>query len=225
MNEARWLTENNVYQMTKYLRDEHGAARKKAGRRKLRLFNAACFRLIWPALGDLARRVVEMLEREADGLPVEGAAALKDEVAVEFDKLTPAQGFHYYCTLALRQALSSDLGWAVEEVTIRLSYAQRETDAPHRDVHPEFIRPWEETQDVHAALAREVFGNPFRPLPKRKFPAELRGLAQACYEDPAHYPLLADALADIGEDEAAAHCRLPDHVKGCHVVDWVLGKA
>ena len=72
----------------------------------------------------------------------------------------------------------------------------------------------------HADLLREIFGNPFRPPAKRKFPAEVRGLAQACYDD----PVLADALDDLGEDEAAAHCRRPGHVRGCHVVDWVLGR-
>ena len=75
-----------------------------------------------------------------------------------------------------------------------------------------------------AELAREIFGNPFRPLPKRKFPAEVVGLAQACYDDHAHYPLLADALDDLSEADAAAHCRQPGHVRGCHVVDWVLGR-
>jgi hypothetical protein len=79
------------------------------------------------------------------------------------------------------------------------------------------------TQRRHAELLREIFGNPFRPPAKRRFTAELRGLALACYDDQSHYPLLADALADVGEDEAAAHCRLPAHVRGCHVVDWILG--
>ena len=50
------------------------------------------------------------------------------------------------------------------------------------------------------------------------------GLAQACYDDQSHYPLMADALADLGEEAAAAHCRQPRHVKGCHVVDWILGR-
>jgi hypothetical protein len=77
-----------------------------------------------------------------------------------------------------------------------------------------------------AELVREVFGNPFRPLPARKFPGEVRALAQACFDgDHAAYPVLADALADLGEDEAAEHCRLTGHVRGCHVVDWILGRA
>jgi hypothetical protein len=85
------------------------------------------------------------------------------------------------------------------------------------DARPE-ARSWQ------ANLLREIFGNPFRPPAKRSFPSEVRGLAQACDDDHAHYPLLADALDDAGEVEAAAHCRQTSHVKGCHVVDWILGK-
>jgi hypothetical protein len=49
-------------------------------------------------------------------------------------------------------------------------------------------------------------------------------LARACHEgDHGLYPLLADALAELGEEQAARHCREPSHLRGCHVVDWVLG--
>jgi hypothetical protein len=41
-------------------------------------------------------------------------------------------------------------------------------------------------------------------------------------------PILADALQDAGcdNDEVLSHCRDPnaDHVRGCWVVDLVLGK-
>ena len=73
-------------------------------------------------------------------------------------------------------------------------------------------------------LTREVFGNPFRPPPPRRFPPEVRGLAEACFDDATNYPLLADALADLGEEAAADHCRTAGHVRGCHVVDWVAGR-
>jgi hypothetical protein len=40
-------------------------------------------------------------------------------------------------------------------------------------------------------------------------------------------PILADALEDGGCDEPSvlAHCRGGSHVRGCWVVDLVLGKA
>src|SRR5262249_26088683 len=46
MNEQQWLTGNAIL-MLWHLRGEHGVARKKVGRRKLRLFVVACFRRFW----------------------------------------------------------------------------------------------------------------------------------------------------------------------------------
>ena len=73
-------------------------------------------------------------------------------------------------------------------------------------------------------VLREIVGNPFRPLRPRHFEPELVELARAIHEgDAALYQLLADALDDLGEHEAASHCRTAKHLRGCHVVDWVLG--
>src|SRR5262249_11316991 len=77
-------------------------------------------------------------------------------------------------------------------------------------------------------LLRDILGNPFRPLRPRLIPPHVLGLAQVCY---AAFPtvggdflVLADALDDLGEGRAAAHCREALHVKGCHVLDWIMGK-
>jgi hypothetical protein len=83
-------------------------------------------------------------------------------------------------------------------------------------------------QRQQLALLRCVFANPFRPLPPRSFPAHVGGLARAIYaafpvvsED---YAVLADALEELGEAGAAAHCRTELHAKGCHVLDWIAGR-
>jgi hypothetical protein len=77
-------------------------------------------------------------------------------------------------------------------------------------------------------LLRCLFGNPFRPLVKRPCPAHLQGLASSCESAfPAvspDYRILADALEELGEDQAAAHCREETHARGCHVIDWILGR-
>jgi hypothetical protein len=71
-------------------------------------------------------------------------------------------------------------------------------------------------------------GNPWRPLPPRAFPAHVTGLARTIYAAfPAvspEYAILADALEELGEADAAAHCRTGLHARGCHVVDWITGK-
>jgi hypothetical protein len=80
-------------------------------------------------------------------------------------------------------------------------------------------------------LLRDIFGNPFRPV---TFAPDWRtdtavSLAQQMYEARkfSAMPILADALQDAGcdNDDILAHCRGEGpHVRGCWVVDLVLGK-
>jgi hypothetical protein len=80
-------------------------------------------------------------------------------------------------------------------------------------------------------VAREFFGNPFRPV---NFSPSWRTdtavlLARQMYDarDFSAMPILADALQDAGcdNDDLLNHCRGPGpHVRGCWVCDLVLGK-
>jgi hypothetical protein len=80
-------------------------------------------------------------------------------------------------------------------------------------------------------MLRDIFGNPFRPV---VFSAAWRtdtalSLARQMYDsrDFSAMPILADALQDAGcdSDDVLNHCRQPgEHVRGCWVVDLVLGK-
>ncbi|MBM3983893.1 MAG: hypothetical protein FJ304_27220 [Planctomycetes bacterium] len=83
-----------------------------------------------------------------------------------------------------------------------------------------------------AAFLRDIFGNPFRPV---AFSSEWRTdtaltLARTMYESRefSAMPILADALQDAGcdSDDILNHCRdtAQVHVRGCWVVDLVLGK-
>jgi len=83
-----------------------------------------------------------------------------------------------------------------------------------------------------AAIIREVFGNPFRPVafnPAWRTDTAI-AIARTMYDSREFgaMPILADALQDAGcEDEAILnHCRDANqpHVRGCWVVDLVLGK-
>jgi hypothetical protein len=88
--------------------------------------------------------------------------------------------------------------------------------------------------DVPATLVgllRDIFGNPFHPV---AFSHEWRtdtalSLARTMYESRefSAMPILADALQDAGcdSDDILTHCRGEGpHVRGCWVVDLVLGK-
>jgi hypothetical protein len=90
---------------------------------------------------------------------------------------------------------------------------------------------WHVELSAICGLLRDVFGNPFRPI---AFSPEWRSatavsVARRMYEahDFSALPELADALQDARCDNADIldHCRGPGpHVRGCWVVDLVLGK-
>ncbi len=81
-------------------------------------------------------------------------------------------------------------------------------------------------------LLRDIFGNPFRPVPfSPKWATDTAvSLARTMYEsrDFSAMPILADAFQDAGCDseDILNHCRDVNatHVRGCWVVDRVLGK-
>jgi hypothetical protein len=80
-------------------------------------------------------------------------------------------------------------------------------------------------------LLRDIFGNPFRRVavdPAWLTPGVVE-LARTIYEGRAfeRMPELADALEEAGCHDSAilGHCRVPgEHVRGCWVVDALLGK-
>jgi hypothetical protein len=84
---------------------------------------------------------------------------------------------------------------------------------------------------VLCGLIRDVFGNPFRSVifsPEWRTDTTL-SLTLQMYDtrEFSAMPILADALQDAGCDNADIldHCRGPGpHVRGCWVVDLVLGK-
>ena len=101
-----------------------------------------------------------------------------------------------------------------------------------RSINSTAPAPVADEGSAHTKIARDIFGNPFRPIalvPAWRT-ATVISLAQAIY-DGRHFdrlPILADALEDAGCTDAAIldHCRQPgEHARGCWVVDLVLGKS
>jgi hypothetical protein len=87
-------------------------------------------------------------------------------------------------------------------------------------------------REVLVAIIRDIYGNPFRPVacdPTWRNDTVV-SLAKHTYEsrDFSAMPILADALQDAGceNEDILNHCRDPKqvHVRGCWVVDVVLGK-
>jgi hypothetical protein len=83
-----------------------------------------------------------------------------------------------------------------------------------------------------STLLRDIFGNPFRPvaIDPAWLTSTVLALARQMYDsrDFSAMPILADALQDAGCDSADLldHCRSDGpHVRGCWVVDLVLGRS
>jgi hypothetical protein len=201
MDEATWLSSTHFQKMFSYLKSGQGTALTKGGRRKLRLLACACCRLLlWHLpVRDCDRKAVEAAEAFAEGL-IDGEALAAAQQACS----SP-------WTATITKAASAAYGVPLEALAAlapedRLANRKRLCD-----------------------LVREIFGNPFRPLGHRVFPAHVVALAGECYDAfPAvsdRFLILADALDDLGEEQAAEHCRQRDHARGCHVLDTILGRS
>jgi hypothetical protein len=91
---------------------------------------------------------------------------------------------------------------------------------------------WHAELDAIAALIRDIFGNPFRPvaLDPAWLTTDVLALARGIYADRVfdRMGIFADALQDAGceNEDVLFHCRAANqvHARGCWVLDLVLGK-
>jgi hypothetical protein len=194
--------------------------------RKEKLLSAACFRRIWHLLKtEQGRKAVEVLERYVDGeaTPEQLAEAQEDAWQSNIEIPNPEGN-----NLPETQALAA-IGLSASLIDLLIRVA--EATAWEKVGTPEAVS--EPEQRSQCVLVRDIFGNPFRPA---TFDAAWRtstavALARGMYEsrDFSAMPILADALQDAGcdNDDILNHCRDPHatHVRGCWVVDLVLGKS
>ncbi|OAI46029.1 hypothetical protein AYO44_12160 [Planctomycetaceae bacterium SCGC AG-212-F19] len=178
--------------------------------RKLRLFYCGCSRWLWFLLEERSREAVRTIEQYADGL------AKKEEL----------QAARQAARAVVNAASTSD---RMKYDAANLPFSAAEVGSK-RGLHNCFPG-WPVSESDQVAMLRDIFGNPFRPVtvdPGWRT-SNVLGLAQTIYDDRAfdRMPILADALEDAGctNGELLNHCRLPGvHVRGCWVVDLVLGK-
>jgi hypothetical protein len=219
MTEKQWLACKSPMSMLRHL---HG----QGGGRKLRLFAAACCRRAWDRLTDeRSRRAVEAAERLADGEATTKELAAAWRSAWRVSARRTEDDSRYVAAAACYAADSLIWGGAYDAA-----------GAVARHAGQRKARPGEEKAQV--ALLRDLFGNPFRPASVSPAwqTAEVVALAQAAYDeralpsgtlDATRLAVLADALEEAGCTDADIlnHCRQPGvHVRGCWVVDLLLGK-
>jgi hypothetical protein len=246
MTEAEWLDcEDDPWEMFESL----GAARTE---RKSRLFVVACLRRIWAILDDeRSRRLVEIAERHLEGAATddEWATSTSDAVhvhqeAAERTMRLPSAGVGRspeYDTAATRVvwAFGVAIGLGRGVVDTRFPTLEEQVLRVISQASSVFSKPPLPTDELYNAellaqchLLRDIFGTLFRPAtfsPAWRTDTVL-SLAGQMYEsrDFGAMPILADALQDAGcdNDDILGHCRDANatHVRGCWVVDLVLGK-
>jgi hypothetical protein len=212
----------------------------KTDRRCLRLFACACCRLIWPLIPNgPSRRAVEISDHFADGLV---SAADLQEAEAQARSVHALGTGAWLAAWAATEAAGIDAEtaaawvptWAAEaagEAAARAALASKDS-IPVDDLGS---AAWRQQRQLQSALLRDIFHSPSR-LSVQIDPSCLvwkNGAvvkaAQACYnrggsEDLSH---LAQLLEQAGcdQEDILEHCQAASgHVRGCWVLDLLLGK-
>jgi hypothetical protein len=221
-------------------------------RRKLKLFGCACLRRIWHLLTDLrCKQLVEVAEKDADGRAQHRELADVIRQAKGRNLRDAAGRFGLFAFWALRDWMECPgphawhhtkamklAHYAANAIAHQLYYSNRENSDEVAMNSPVWIATSAAEWVTQCTMLRGIFGNPFRPIssnPSWLTPTVL-GLAEAAYDnrnlpagtlDNSRLAVLADALEDAGCDNADIlnHLRQPgEHVRGCWLLDLLLGK-
>ena len=203
----------------------------KVSDRKLRLCACGCCHRFWRLMGERAiPREVEVAEQFADGeVELSQVRRIRSRLGGREEKSSAwaANGVLYAvlddsAEVAAGRTMKAALDFRYVFASEGLRSSGEYQAATDQKAEREGL----------LRLVCDIFGNPFRPVtfdPAWRTSTAV-ALARGMYEsrDFGAMPILADALQDAGCDneDALNHCRGPGpHVRGCWVVDLVLGKA
>ena len=243
MKDKDWVNQSDPTKMLKVVQS-------RASDRKFLLFACACCRRILDAISDeRSRQAIEVAERYADGL----ATVEELRAAGHAARMASRAGLDAAAAATLLSSCNAfDAAWALVDPRQMwydafwgaAYYQPRGSEGsfayfrgnPSREGQPGLVaqRKIKAEREAQANLLREILGNPSR-LP-RFDPTWLVAndgvvvrLATAIYTDRtfAHLPILGDALEEAGclSSEILGHLRAGGkHVRGCWVLDLLLGK-
>jgi hypothetical protein len=224
--------------------------RSKGRDRKLRLFACACCLRTEQFLTDEQNRhAIDVVEQFWDGKVVhkvyataeiaaaDSVAALRRAVAANQSASgsSNSQGVKLLSYQFAAEAVLGCFGKSFVDVAAECRGALRGFQTADIEDDDESRKQGESIEAaelvVQAALIRDIFGNPFRPVnvDGSWLTPPVVALAHDIYENRTfdRMPLLADALQESGCNNADIldHFRSDGpHVRGCWVVDLVLGK-
>jgi hypothetical protein len=251
MNESEWQSCTDPQEMLAFLCETERATDRKLRLFAV----ACCRRVWTLMDDDRSRAVVEATERCADGLNNgEGlrTAVLAAQKAADSIRRRLGPATHQAAAGRAAQALGKPPVRAAEQAARHAMWAEHwegpRTSPAGQSEHPREMRrqithSLERVGQCQTSFLHDLFGNPFRPLPPPD-PAWLAWnnglvlrLAEAAYQerqlpagtlDPELLAVLAGALEEAGCTDAdlLGHLRGPGlHVRGCHVIDLLLGKS
>lgn len=214
MTEAEWLTCEDIHLMVL-----NGPFSRRED-----LFGVACCRVIWHLLNEGSKHAIEWMEANAGSRLLFKETLVEDEQGIEHARNLNAAACGDDTSIQARAALVAHLLW-LGELDKPFYWFGCGFGSGHFRTLPH------DTPTYLAAVRRDIFGNPFRPV---VFSPEWRtatavSLAEQMYDsrDFGAMPILADALQDAGcdDEDVLNHCRGPGpHVRGCWMCDLVLGK-
>ncbi len=205
--------------------------------RKAQLFEVACAcRVVHLVRSDLCRRTIDLAEiaADAEGGPLTvSPLPIYRVIQSELDGHGPPPDFEprpahpplvsvalemaaaLACPTSLGSRVRDMIGsWAVTALEIARGTAEKTAEV-----------------EAQIVLLHDTFGNPFRPVTVESgwLTSTVVSLAQAIYDERKfeNMPILGDALEEAGceEEQVLEHCRSAGpHVRGCWVVDLLLGK-
>jgi hypothetical protein len=234
MTEEEWLLSADPQKMLSLLEG-------KASERKYRLFGVACCRRaerFFPTR--LLSNAVDQVERYAEGV-IGGEALRAVRAQVEQSRAgRTGQDTSFHFQYPVSQLCVSDIAYAIPRVLNQLIAEMAGAQLPKQafldtQAFKEARQAmWEAESPAQARLLREIVGSPFRcvtihPSWLAWESGTIPKLARGMYEEEAfdRLPVLADALEEAGcaDAEILNHCRRPgEHVRGCWVIDLLLGK-
>jgi len=196
MNEQEWLECTDPETMLKFME-------ANVSERKLQVFYCASARRVWHLMDTKWQQSIERVELFFDGritlIDMMKASGLEEK---DYKSVTVADTVEAICDF-----------WHIATMNVGHSLNERRGQAN---------------------ILRDIFGNPFRtatinPAWLTWNDGTVRKIAQAIYDEKAfdRMPILADALTDADCDNADLlnHCRREGpHVKGCWVVDLLIGR-
>jgi len=221
VTEKEWLTFETLY-----AGECIPGVRKLLTDRKCRLFASACARRIWKYIPEgVPRQILETLEKLTDRGITQAAL---EEIQGTYDYPENPSDVEGYARSVVVTCMW-DQSLRLFSTSAGYCRATIVTDSPKKQAR----RREQEEERAQCDLLRDILPNPFRKLtkPKKDWLTETaRALAKGIYAERAfdRMPILADALEDAGCDHAdmIAHCRGDGpHVRGCWVVDLILGKS